>query len=205
MIMQAGTTYAITLIAKFNGTLDDNYTVVMTTTFEDAIASGVSFVDKLYKPAGLTSSDYNADYNNLTHNTVYVCQSVSDSTVLLYVPEYVISGIPDPTVRAYNRIILLVDLGVQQNDSKITPLISLFSDQVAAYIGMTNAVTPVTNSANKVYMTDAQYTSYRSALDANTTSLPSLTAQIRTLTAENNDLRDRLAAYEQAVIAAQKG
>ena len=205
MIMQAGTTYAVSLIAKFNGTLDGVYNVVMITTFEDAIASGISFVDKLYTPAGLTESDYNADYNTYAGTTVYVCKSVTDATVVLYVPESAVSGYPDPTVVAYNRVLLIVDAGYMKDPSVVTPLVSMFADQTVGYLGITNAVSISVDSSRRKYMTRAEYTAYRAGLDRNKTSVTSLTQTITTLTAENQDLRDRLAAYEGAVIAAQKG
>lgn len=205
MIMQAGTSYALKLVAEFNQTLDGVYTVVMTTTFEDALASGVSFVDKLYTPGGLTESNYNTDYNTLTHTTVYVCANVTDPNTVIYVPEPLILGIPDPTVKAYNRVFLIVDVGYVDDVSVISPLISLFNDQTVAYLGVQNAVTPSVDSTLKKYMTSAQYAAEQATLDANKTAIPSLTAQIISLTSENQDLRDRLAAYEQAVIAASKG
>jgi len=74
MIPNAGVTCLFEFISKFE-TLDGVYIVRATTTFADAVASGVDFFENLYSPAGLTRVDYAADYASYKQDKV--CAEVS--------------------------------------------------------------------------------------------------------------------------------
>ncbi len=122
MIPDVGSTCLFTFTSRF-ATLNGVYRVRAETTFKDAVRSGVNFVDSLYIPAGLEEKDYNADYLTYTDDKIVVLESVKNAELVYNVPQSVFLNIPDPTIREYAPLTLVVNLGVHRNTQVIYPLL----------------------------------------------------------------------------------
>lgn len=200
MIPQVDSTAAYTFKSKFE-TLNGVYRVRAETTFRDAVAAGVDFADNLYKPAGLSQTEYNSDYRSYANDKVAMLESVKDSSVVYYVPESIFLNVPDPTIKEYYPLSLVVSLGVFENTQVIYPLLDQIKDLVQAAIGVTDPLLLLTNPENRVYLTDADYTTLSAARDANTRTLVPLTVQIANLLEANAILAAKVAAYENRIAA----
>jgi hypothetical protein len=198
MIPSAGTTCLFTFITKFS-TINGVYQVTASTTFTNAIASGISFVDNLYTPAGLSVNDYNTDYSTYTNDAVCVLQSVTDPSVVYYVPESIFQTVPDPTINEYYNLILVVRLGVQQNTQAVFPLIDAVKDLVQASLGTTDPVRIMTNPGNKVYLTDTQYAALVAERASNIQVLSPLSVQLKAEQDRNTYLASKVAYYEALI------
>lgn len=199
MIPSAGSTCRFEFIAKFSA-LNGIYRVRLVTTFNDSIASGVDYVKSLYEPAGLDQSDFNTDYVSYKGNQVVILESIVDSTAVYYVPESIFSKVPDPTIREYYPIVMVVDLGVRKDSQKILPLIDQVKDLIQASLGTTDPVRLVTNEQNKVYLTDAEYQILEDARAANIEELVPLSIQLKQAVDNNQLLAAKIAAYEALLI-----
>ena len=198
MIPEVGTTCLFEFTSRFT-TLNGVYRIRAETTFNDSIASGVDFVKNLYTPAGLTQADFNADYQDYRSDRVTILESVIDSTVVYYTPESLFLKVPDPTIREYFPLVLVVDLGVQKNTQAVLPLMDQVKDIIQASLGTTDPLRIVTNPANKVYLTDAQYEVLADARQENITELVPLSVQLKQEQDKNIYLAAKVAAYEALI------
>ena len=201
MIPEVGATASFTFTPRF-ATLNGIYVVQSETTFASALSAGVDFVKHLYVPAGLAQADFNTDYASYAQDKVCVLQSVISASVVYYVPESVFATIPDTTIKEYLPLILVANLGVQENTQAILETINQIKDLIQSSLGSTDPVRVVTNSNNKVYLTDAQYATLVATRQANITALVPLTVQLQNLQAQNTYLAAKVASYE-ALLAAQ--
>lgn len=204
MILQPGTTYALTFTTAF-ASLNGIYTATVISTFDDLVASGVDFMAGLYTPAGLTQDDFVADYPSLKGSQVYLCQVTTNPDVVYYIPETIISGTPDPTVKKYLRIILMADLGIHESVDPVVPLKTLVQDQVTALIGTTDSVKLGANDLKPVYMTDAQYRTYCDTLKQATSDLTPFTRKIAQLESDLQTARSLNATLSASYLALLKG
>jgi hypothetical protein len=196
MIPNAGVTCLFEFIAKFE-TLDGVYIVRATTTFADAVASGVDFFENLYSPAGLTREEYATDYAGYKKDKVCTIESVTDSNVVYYIPESIFGKVPDPTIREYYPLIMAVDLGIQKNPQVVLPLIDMVTDLIKDSLGSQNPVRIVSDPNKKIYLTDAQYTTVETARELNKQTVISTLVRLRQEEAKVTGLAAKVAAYEE--------
>lgn len=198
MMPFVGSTCLFTFTTQF-ATLNGVYTTRGATTFAAAIASQVDFVANLYTPAGLSATNYQADYASYQNDNVAILESVADNTVVYYVPESALALVPDPTIKEYVPLTLVVDLGVQQNTQAILPLLNTIKDAVQASLGSTNPCYVLGNKVNKVYLTDTQYQALVTARAENVQTLIPLSLQLQNEVAKNTYLAAKVAAYEALI------
>lgn len=199
MIPDVGTTCLFTFISNFS-TLDGIYRIRAETTFLDAIASNIDFVENLYIPAGLSSTEFNADYSSYTSDRVAVLESVVNTDVLYYVPQSIILNVPDPTVNEYYSLILVTKLGVFKNTQTIFPLLDSINDIIQAQLGISEPVRVVTNPENKVYLTQAQYDTIVEARAASAATISPLSVQLVQAQQQNTYLSSLVAQYEALIV-----
>jgi|APDee1175537692_1029409.scaffolds.fasta_scaffold11331_2 hypothetical protein len=199
MIPSAGSTCRFTFTARFS-TLDGIYKTRAVVTFNDSIASGVDYVSGLYTPAGLSQADFNADYADYLGDKVVVLESIVDPDIVYYVPETVFLTIPDPTIREYYPLVMVVNLGVQRDTQKVLPVIENVKDLIRTTLGTTDPVRLVTSEQNKIYLTDAEYEALEVAREVNIEALSPLSVQLKQLQDINQILIAKVAAYEALLV-----
>lgn len=195
IIPTVGSTCLYTFLAKFSS-LDGVYKTKAETTFMDAIASGVDFVTNLYTPAGLAQSDFDSDYAGYTSDRVLVLESVSNNDLILHVPESALLNVPDSTIREYFPLLMVVNLGAHKNSQDILPLINNVKDLIQSNLGIEDPVSVMTNTQNKIYLTEDQYQTLETAREANINRLAPLSVQLRQALADNTILATKIAYYE---------
>ena len=198
MIPAVGATCLYTLIPKF-ATLNGVYRNRAETTFLDAVASGVDFVANLYTPAGLSQTDFNIDYASYRQDAVIVLESVLDSSIVYYVPESIFHTVPDPTINEYYNLVGVIQLGVFKNTSDILPALDSIKDTVQAQLGVTDPLRVVTNTSNKMYLTDGQYESITTARSTNIRVLSPLSVQLAQANKQIQNQAAKIAAYEALI------
>ena len=198
MIPAVGATCLYTLIPKF-ATLNGVYRNRAETTFLDAVASGVDFVANLYTPAGLSQTDFNIDYASYRQDAVLVLESVLDSSIVYYVPESIFHTVPDPTINEYYNLVGVIQLGVFKNTSDILPALDSIKDTVQAQLGVTDPLRVVTNTSNKMYLTDGQYESITTARSTNIRVLSPLSVQLAQANKQIQNQAAKIAAYEALI------
>lgn len=199
MMPEVGAVCRFTFIPKFN-TLNGVYRVRAETNFQDAVASGINLIDNLYQPAGLESSDYNNDYNSYINDRLAVLESVLDTDVVYYTPESIFLNIPDPTVREFYPLTLVVDLGIQKNTQEIFPLLDQIEDLIKTHLGTENSLRVLTNPQNRVYLTESEYEVLLNERQANINRLAPFSTQIRILQQQNQYLAAKVQSYEAKII-----
>jgi hypothetical protein len=199
MIPEVGSTCLFTFSIRFS-TLNGAYRIRAQTTFQDALTSGINFVNHLYIPAGLSQADFDADYRQYISDGIAVLESVKDNNVIYYVPESLFLTIPDPTIKEYLPLILVAELGVFENTQVIYPVLDQINDLMQSGLGVANGLRILTNPQNKAYLTQSQYQIIQDARDANIKTLVPLSVQVKTLQEEKAYLATLCAEYE-AVIA----
>jgi hypothetical protein len=165
----------------------------------DAISSGVDFVDTLYTPAGLSQTDFDTDYANYVSDRVLVLESVSNSDVVLHIPESALLNVPDPTIREYYPLIMVVNLGAHRNTQDILPLIDNIKDLIRTNLGVEDPVSVMTNPENKIYLTEDQYQALVTAREANISRLAPLGVQLKQAQDMNIVLATKVAYYEALI------
>jgi hypothetical protein len=197
-MVEVSSTCLFTFITKFSP-LNGVYRVRAETSFADAVASNTDFITYLYTPAGLGQADFNTDYPSYLNDKVLVLESVSTPLTVYYVPESIFQTIPDPTVREFVPLMATMNLGVHQNTQRIYPLLDQLKDLIQASLGITDPLLVMTNTQNKVYLTDTQYQTLEATRQASIHALIPLSLQLKQAQDDNAVLAAKINAYEALI------
>lgn len=204
MIYAPGTVCAYTFVTEM-ATLDGKYKLISTRTFAQALIDGIDFVTNLYTPAGLSSTNYAADYPNLQASTVLELQTVGTTNpITYYVPSALLTGVPDPTVRAYPSITLGIPLGAFDDETTWTTMIPMINAIVAAYTGEPAQTTILVSEDETSYLTRAEYAAMDAKRQRNIAALTPWPIEKANLQKDLINARALLKDYEQTIIALQK-
>lgn len=201
MIYSPGSVCAYTFVANMS-TLDGKYKLISTRTFAQALLDGIDFVTNLYTPAGLNSDAYAADYPNLQNSVVLELQTVGTTTPqTYYVPTALITGVPDPTVRAYPSIVLGIPLGAFDDETQWTTMIPQINDIVAAYTGEAAQTTILVSEDETEYLTRAEYAALDAKRQRNIAALQPWPVQKLAMQQDLINARALLKDYEAIIIS----
>jgi hypothetical protein len=197
---EVGITCLFTFTTEFES-LNGIYTVLTKQTFNNAIVTGVSFVDSLYTPAGLTQTNYNNDFSNYSPSmTVLQLQSVIDTTIVIFVPSVIISLTPDPTVQQYPTLAIAITLGTYDPASaNISWIVDQLNQVAQSVTGTTNSVKLF--QKNSTWLTAAQYASLDATRQAEIQSVETYYSALQSSLATIAQLRNLIIYYENGLKA----
>jgi len=201
MIPEVNTTCLFTFAADF-GALNGAYKVQATTTFQNALAVNSSSIQDVFELVGLTQDNYLSRYNEFLTDTVLILESVGSTSLTIYIPTTLLGGnVPDPTIREYLPLELVVDLGIQKSPQMVLPLITQIKDLIATHVGTEEAARLVTSRRNAVYLTDSAYETIVAARQSLIEEQTPLIAQLQTAQNTITYLSALVKSYEDKILA----
>jgi len=120
--------------------LNGIYTVAELISFSEALTQGIDFTIHLYIPAGLSPAQYTTDASSYQNTTVLYLQPVNGTGTAIYVPSSLLATMPDPMVGCYNNLAIGVELGLFDDQTQLSWIISELNQIISATVGVTNAV-----------------------------------------------------------------
>jgi len=109
------------------------YTVAALKTFSNLMDTGINVYRKIYIANGLTSDDYNRDFND---GSVAIAELLNDEAGYILIPTSYILSVPDINGVPYVNKILAVDLGDIREDSELDSLTKLIEEVCTITIGI---------------------------------------------------------------------
>lgn len=195
-----GSTCRFVLISKFSA-LNGIYNVVALGSFNDLAASGVDFVDNLYKPVGLSKVDYANDFKSYQNTNVVMVTSVSNESDMYYFPEGILDKVPDPTVKKYRQMYFSISIGPFKNVNVLQSLANQIQSIVTDTTGVQNSVRVfAANPEFDVWLDDAQYAALEEQRQANIKQIDTLYTQLQNSLALNSQLQSQVKALQQVII-----
>jgi hypothetical protein len=128
-------TCAYTFTGAFQA-LNGIYTLGEMMSFNEALASGVDFIDNLYIPAGLTAAQYTTDAVNYKNDTILCLTRTNTTAVPTYMPASLLATVPDPMIGCYNNLALGIVLGLFADQTQLTWIVNEINNIVAATVGI---------------------------------------------------------------------
>ena len=99
------------------------YKVDKIMSYYDSVIGRIDLFVNLYEPCGVSKSVFNNDKKRLAETTIYRLVSPNDPSKIYFVPNIFIEGQPDASVLKYNKLLLMIDLGVQPNSETVKALL----------------------------------------------------------------------------------
>lgn len=156
MIPSVGTTCKYFFTAKFIA-LEGVYTLLSVASFETRLTQSVDFVSSLYTPAGLSRTDFSNDAASFKGCNVLQLQSVKDKSVVLYVPQPILSTTPDPTVKRFKDLVCYAVLGPHNDQSKYEWAKDEILDTLQNVLGVDVTIAWGANPDNDTWLTNSEY------------------------------------------------
>lgn len=156
MYMDINMSYKFVFKSGFE-TLNGIYTVTQKLTYDEVILAGVDLIENLYAKVNKDPADWDADLPSYRYNDFFKLEVPSDSvkTEILYIPEGIIEGYPDPNIHEYAKLTLVADLGEHTTLAEIEALKTEVQELLETNYGITYVPKIVTYKKN--WLTDVEY------------------------------------------------
>lgn len=174
-----------------------SYQVIAQREFRDLIINNVDIFDRYYSPWGISQ----ADYENDVKNGAVLITLFSDDAATVYVPSTYILSYPDLSATTFRHRVLSVSLGAVPDSMALDDFVSKLAALTSDVVGVVPTVTQHSVSLSMAVSTDAA-NAFEAARQARIKDRTSEHAQLLAAKADNDDLRQRNALLEEALIAA---
>lgn len=100
------------------------YKVDSIMSYYDAVIGRIDLFVNLYEPCGVSKSVFDDDKKRLANTTIYRLVDPNDISKIYFMPAIFIEGQPDASVLRYNKLLLMIDLGIQPNSETVKTLMN---------------------------------------------------------------------------------
>ena len=191
-------TSAYTFTGGFS-TLNGIYTVTEISSFGEALAAGVNFIESLYNPAGVLATQYSTDAPGYVDDTVLYLTPADGVGPSIYVPNSLLATLPDPMVGCYNNLAIGVSLGVFDDQTKLAWIINELNQLLSGVAGVTNPVKLY--SLGTKWMSVADYEALQAERAAAQTAYTTLYQQLQQQIALTETAQNLNSYYQNSLIA----
>lgn len=197
MHIELGWTYKFKFINDFSS-LDNIYTVVKIYSYDELLAEGITLVD-LYTSVGKDEEDLEADlltkeFNYKTQE-IYKLRHPEQYEYVIYVPESILSEVPNFNIKKYSNVVIAMNLGVYPGDEQFTAVRDIMTEHLSSQLGYTDSADLITIS--HVWLTDEEYQEEQAKRDANKKCVTNYFSECQRLIESNTHLNGIINNYEK--------
>ena len=91
-------------------------------SYYDAVTGRIDLFVNLYEECGVPKSTFDADKKRLADTVIYRLVDPTDESRIYFMPQIFIEGQPDASVLKYNKLLMMIDLGIQPNSNTVAEL-----------------------------------------------------------------------------------
>ena len=154
MLVIPNYTYDFTFKSTLSS-LNGIYTVVSVLSYAEMLNLSLDLFALTYKPNNISSDVFNSDLDTLRTGEIVKLVSVTDKSIIHYIPAHFFDKIPDGSVQKYFRLGLAIDLGVYDDPDSLSVIRNEVEQVVATMLGVTNKT--VVYTVDNKWMTTADY------------------------------------------------
>lgn len=200
MILNIGTTYRITFDEGFTD-VNGIYKVLQIVNHDKLLELGIDLVSTLYLAVNKTQEDYNTDLPNYIDGFYYELKNLLDTSITYFVPEYIISVMPEVNISEYKKLILAVNIGTFVNEDDLPTVITAIEDLLETNHGI--EATSNLLSYDTVWLSDDEYAAIEANREAIKIGATNYYSETVRLTSEVAILNAKIEALENIIISLQ--
>ena len=196
--------YKFSFIKPFD-VINNIYRLTKILTYDEMLREGISLVS-LYTLAKKTEKDLETDFieKNYSNERIYKLVHPTILDTVFYIPECLISEIPNHSVKEYAKLVVSFNVGVYPGEEDLSYIKNEFGKQLKDYLGYTKD--PDIFSISTQWLTDEDYQEIvedrnaNKALDENGNyKVLSYFSAYKAQEKEILNLRAKVAAYENII------
>lgn len=108
------------------------YKVDSIMSYYDSVIGRIDLYVNLYEKCGVSKTVFDADKKRFADTVIYRLVDPTDESKIYFMPQIFIEGQPDASVLKYNKLLMMVDLGIQPNSNTVSELTNTNHPAVAA-------------------------------------------------------------------------
>lgn len=155
MLLQPHYVYGFSFTSLFES-LNGIYKILAIYSYDEVLNIDIDLYKETYEPLAIDKEDYLSVINLIRGGRIYKLEQMNqDYETIRYVPESIISGIPDASVKKFFNLGLAVELGIFDNENMLTDLKTQIEEIVEAQTGSVEKT--VVYSIEEKWMTIAEF------------------------------------------------
>jgi hypothetical protein len=183
------------LLSVLNGI----YKVLGVFSYSELFELNIDLFEVTYNANGLDGTIFEADINTIRSGEIIKIVSVDDSTIIRYIPAHMLAEIPDGSVNKYFNLGLAVNLGIFDDQDKLSTLKGEIEQIVSAMVGISD--TTVIYTTKNTWMSVPEYQAIDATRNANISRISNHFVDKISLQKEIDSLRTKLNYYENALVS----
>lgn len=200
MVIVPNFVYYFTFKQTLNS-LNGIYNVESILSYAEILRTNIDIFKLTYQANSLSSDIFNADLETIRLGKIAKLISVTDTSVVLYVPEHLFDKVPDGSVQKYFQMGLAVDLGIFDDPEQLSVIRSEIEQIVNSMLGTTNKT--VIYTVKNIWMTTDAYQEIANDRETKVTRVSNHYTDKLSLIKQVDSLKTKLAYYETALKALQ--
>ena len=197
MHVELGWTYKFKFITGFES-LNNIYTVVKIYSYDEFLAEGLTLID-LYTSVGKDADDLENDLlteeYNYTTQEIYKLRHPEYYDSVIYVPEGIISEIPNFNIKKYSNVAVAMNLGVYPGDETFSAIREIMSEHMESQLGYADTADLIT--IGHVWLTDQEYSNLQAEREVNKKNVINYFSECKNLRESNTKLNSIIDNYEK--------
>lgn len=198
ILPQVGKLYKFSFIPEFSD-LDGVYFVEEHLSYTSAVEKGD--IAKVYEKVG-KEEDFDSESVLLRGSIVLKLVPKGTDTEPLFVPSPLVKETPDPTVKNYPKLALVVNVGPCDDEEKLSYLVNMLNDVAVSGAGLEEEV--YVHKYGSVSLTDEEYSQIEENRENRKESVETYFSENRELRGQVTRLTARVAVLEE-IIKSLKG
>lgn len=192
--------YHIKCVTQFDA-LDGVYEIVQKKNYPELIRDNIDMVANCYSKVGLDQQAWEADAVNMQNDTFYKLEYPGDTAkrFSIWLPDSKIATYPDSNVFRYKKLMMLVDLGIFDNDDEITSISNTIKNLIATNLGIDTD--PRVSAYDDMWLSGQQYKDIENIREAAKGTIVNYISENNKLVNQLAEANSRIAALEELVAA----
>lgn len=178
-------------------TLDGIYLVDGLLSYTEAVAQDIDIYKATYAPNGMSEESFKSELDSIRAGRVIKLTAVTNQDIILYIPEHLLSEIPDGSVQRYLHLGLAVDLGIFSDAEQLSTMRSEVEQTIATMTGVTS--NSIVYTVEETWLTPGQYQAIEIARNTNISRLSNHYTDKVLLKKQVDSLKTIIQYYENAL------
>jgi len=146
--------YSFSFISQFDQ-INGVYKVSSVLSYAETLKLNLDLFALTYKPNSISEETFKTDLDAIRANKVYKLTDINDETIIYYIPEHILSEVPDGNVQKYFHLGLAIDLGVFDDSDQLSVIRTEVDQVIESMLGYPNKT--IVYTVDNSWMTPTEY------------------------------------------------
>ena len=194
MNIELGWTYKFVFTKEFES-LNGIYTTVKFYSYDEFVNDSLNLYELLYTKVNRSEADFEQDLITIREQKIIKLKNPDNYDDILYIPEFIISEVPNYNVKKYAKLVLALPIGVYPGEEELNSIKDLLQQQILGEYGITDDIASII--IKYIWLTTDEYEEEKTKRNDITKTITNHYTENKKLIDEVDRLKSIIKCYEK--------